>query len=79
MHQETIDFGVDDMPLFSGTPQVVTVEGVSGDGTGAGRQLSFFACSFCKDGGRIDGRYCFCEAGTAARLADREKEAGHDR
>jgi hypothetical protein len=62
---------IESLPLFSETAVRVSLEPAEGTPRAAG-QLSFFACRFCKDGGRIGGRYCICEAGTAARLADRE-------
>jgi hypothetical protein len=71
--QGLMDFGNGELPLFSGTPQSVALEGAQG-GSAQGAQLSFFACRFCKDGGRISGRYCMCEAGTRARLEDRAQQ-----
>lgn len=72
--QAAIDFGDMDLPLFSGTPMAVPhTEDAQGSSVQGRGQLSFFACTFCKDGGRIAGRYCFCAAGTTARLEDRQK------
>lgn len=64
--------GVETLPLFSGT----AIRQVAAPSQEVGRpsgQMSFFACRFCKDGGRIGNRYCFCSAGEQARLADRNR------
>jgi len=65
--------GVETLPLFSGTA-IRQAAAPSPQGAEQSRgQMSFFACRFCKDGGRIGNRYCFCSAGEQARLADRNR------
>jgi hypothetical protein len=61
---------VECLPLFSGTPQQVTL-GNKGGRVDASAQRSFAQCRFCRDTGRVkngDRRlYCTCEAGERAR------------
>lgn len=72
--QMRMDFGIDDLPLFSGTPVRVSVPGVQPhpQGLTAG-QMGFFKCSACRDTGKVGDRFCLCEAGTDARLTERNE------
>lgn len=65
-----MDFGVDDLPLFSGTPVSVTPLEIDRAGLAVG-QLGFFKCGACRDTGRVEDKYCLCEAGTRARVQER--------
>jgi hypothetical protein len=65
---------VESLPLFSGTPQQVTL-GAKGRRVDTSAQRSFAPCRFCQDTGRVKSGdrhlYCTCEAGERAREQDR--------
>lgn len=70
--------GMDDaLPLFSGTAiRTIATTAPTGNGVPDPNQSSFAECRVCRDTGRLqhDDRqlYCWCQAGVAARQADRE-------
>jgi len=63
--QAQMDFENQDLPLFSGTPQIIR----QGDATPirSPSQKSLFNCRFCCDTGRVSSGkrrlYCTCTAG----------------
>ena len=66
--QEMLDgTDLESLPLFSGTP--MQANGSASDskaGTGY-VQSSFGKCKVCRDTGMVGKKYCWCEAGVAAR------------
>ena len=72
MKQQTMFTNGEDLPLFSGTPQSVTVRTEPTPGANSD-QTSFAECRICFGTGRIHHRYCWCEAGIALRLQHRQE------
>lgn len=69
MQQQPILDGTDieTLPLFSGTP-IPTDGSTFRAETGAGyAQSTFCKCRVCRDTGIIRTKFCWCEAGVAAR------------
>jgi hypothetical protein len=64
-------FGVETLPLFSGTAQRGGV-GVF-DPHPAVTQETFVTCRFCRDTGRVGEGFCWCAAGQRARARQSKK------
>jgi hypothetical protein len=66
-------FDVEDLPLFSGTPQ----RAEAGDFTPAVKpqQAGMFACGACRDTGQVGEQYCTCDAGQQAAAQAKANQA----
>jgi hypothetical protein len=63
-------FETEDLPLFSGTVSRGTLPPAS---PAEPRQPILGKCRLCLDTGLVEGKPCWCEAGTAYTLSKRKK------
>lgn len=68
MKQATM-FSTEDLPLFSGTAQTVTIK--SRKPAPSARQTTFAACRVCLDTGKVGKKFCSCQAGQKALTSAR--------
>jgi len=73
MKQTTMFANGEDLPLFSGTPQTVTLPPPPPETQRRSRQITFAKCPICLDTGLTSVSYCWCEAGESLRLEHRQK------
>lgn len=65
--QRPLDFGNEDLPLFSGIPiRIKPLPGPASPNAGT-QQGSYSFCRTCMDTGRIGAKFCWCQAGIDAR------------
>jgi hypothetical protein len=58
---------IETLPLFSGIPMPTDGSTFRAESAGRYEQPTFCKCRICRDTGMVSKKYCWCEAGVAAR------------
>lgn len=71
--QPTMFESGEDLPLFSGTVQTVTIESAPTHNRPA-EQTSFAQCPLCLDTGKVGDQCCWCDAGVALKTDRKDRQ-----